>query len=133
MDFSLPPVGEGLIEVELVRWLVRPGDAVTRGQPLMEVMSDKATMEVPAPFAGVIQSTVADAGSKLQVGQHILAYAGDGEPMNPSLLTGEKGEGRESLNNRPSLPLSHRERETNGTLRPSAAPSVRHGRGHAGC
>ena len=51
MDFPLPPLGEGLIEVELIRWLVRPGDAVSRGQGLMEVMSDKAIMEVPAPFA----------------------------------------------------------------------------------
>ncbi len=49
MDFPLPPVGEGLLEVELVRWLVHPGDAVARGQGLMEVLSDKASMEVPAP------------------------------------------------------------------------------------
>ena len=40
MDFRLPPVGEGLIEVELVRWLVKPGDTVGRGQSLMEVLSD---------------------------------------------------------------------------------------------
>ena len=59
MDFPLPPVGEGLIEVELVRWLVRPGDAVSRGQGLAEVMSDKATMEVPAPFAGTISALAA--------------------------------------------------------------------------
>ncbi len=52
MDFALPPVGEGLIEVELVRWLVKPGDRVERGQSLMEVLSDKATMEVPSAFAG---------------------------------------------------------------------------------
>ena len=52
MDFPLPQMGEGLYEVELIEWKVKPGDAVTRGQGLMEVMSDKATMEVPAPFAG---------------------------------------------------------------------------------
>ena len=53
MDFPLPPLGEGLIEVELVRWLVKPGDAVGRGQPLMEVMSDKAAMEVPSALRAV--------------------------------------------------------------------------------
>src|SRR6187549_745833 len=90
MDFSLPPVGEGLIEVELVRWLVRPGDAVTRGQPLMEVMSDKATMEVPAPFAGVIQSVAAEAGTKIQVGQHILAFASEGEPVGAVKSSGRQ-------------------------------------------
>ena len=125
MDFSLPPVGEGLIEVELVRWLVRPGDAITRGQPLMEVMSDKATMEVPAPFAGVIQSIAGEAGTKVQVGQHILAYAGEGEPVNVA-SGGRKSpdsvgllENRETRVSRSPVPL-------NGSVRPTAAPSVRH-------
>src|SRR5579885_1580159 len=74
MDFSLPPVGEGQYEVELVRWLVRPGEAVQRGQPLAEVMSDKATMEVPAPFAGTVTATAAEPGTKIKVGQVILRY-----------------------------------------------------------
>ena len=80
MDFHLPPVGEGLIEVELVRWLVRPGDEVSRGQGLMEVMSDKATMEVPAPFAGTIGDLRATPGTKVQVGQTVLAFTPVGEP-----------------------------------------------------
>lgn len=79
MDFPLPPVGEGLIEVELVRWLVRPGDAVARGQGLAEVMSDKASMEVPAPFAGTITALAATPGTKVQVGQTILSYNAVGE------------------------------------------------------
>jgi len=81
MDFALPPVGEGLFEVELVRWLVRPGDAVARGQGLMEVLSDKATMEVPAPFAGGVTALSAVAGTKIQVGQVVLTYAPTGEPV----------------------------------------------------
>ena len=44
MDFALPELGEGLYEAELIRWLVEPGDTVKRGQPLLEVMTDKATM-----------------------------------------------------------------------------------------
>ena len=54
MDFQLPELGEGVYEAELVRWLVTAGDAVKRGQNLMEVMTDKATMEVPSPFAGTV-------------------------------------------------------------------------------
>src|SRR6059058_6163295 len=83
MDFSLPPVGEGLLEVELVRWLVRPGDAVVRGQVLAEVMSDKASMEVPSPFAGTITALAATPGTKVKVGQHLLSYnpVGDGVPV----------------------------------------------------
>src|SRR5215468_4059403 len=79
MDFPLPPVGEGLYEVELVRWLVRPGDAVARGQGLAEVMSDKATMEVPAPFAGTVTGLSATPGSKIKVGEVVLTYNPTGE------------------------------------------------------
>src|SRR5437773_48861 len=81
MDFHLPQLGEGLYEVELVRWLVRPGDAVVRGQGLAEVMSDKATMEVPAPFAGTIGTLSANPGTKVQVGETVLTYTPTGEPV----------------------------------------------------
>ena len=74
MDFALPPVGEGLIEVELIRWLVGGGDKVKRGQPLMEVMSDKATMEVPSAFTGTVTETLAEPGAKIQVGHPVMRY-----------------------------------------------------------
>ncbi|HJZ55297.1 MAG TPA: dihydrolipoamide acetyltransferase family protein [Gemmataceae bacterium] len=92
MDFPLPPVGEGLYEVELVRWLVRPGDAVARGQGLMEVMSDKATMEVPAPFAGTVTGLSASPGAKVQVGQVVLTYNPAGEP-NGELASADRASG----------------------------------------
>jgi pyruvate dehydrogenase E2 component (dihydrolipoamide acetyltransferase)/2-oxoisovalerate dehydrogenase E2 component (dihydrolipoyl transacylase) len=78
IEFPLPPVGEGLFEVELVRWLVQPGDEVARGQPLAELMSDKATMELPAPFAGTVTATLALPGSKVKVGEVVLRYEADG-------------------------------------------------------
>ena len=74
MDFSLPELGEGIYEAELVRWLVKPGDSVKRGQTLLEVMTDKATMEVPAPFAGRVTGLLAEAGRTVKVGQPVLAY-----------------------------------------------------------
>ncbi len=98
MDFPLPPVGEGLLEVELTRWLVRPGDAIARGQAMVEVMSDKASMEVPAPFAGTITALSAAPGTKIKVGQVILSYTpvGDGsakdKPPPPPPLPEGKGE-----------------------------------------
>lgn len=74
MDFALPPVGEGVYEVELFRWFVRPGDTVQRGQPLLEVLSDKATMEVPSPFSGKIGELRAEPGAKIKVGQALLGF-----------------------------------------------------------
>lgn len=78
MQFALPTIGEGLYEAELVRWLVTPGETVRPGQPLLEVMTDKATMEVPAPFAGTISALKAEAGGVIRVGQHLLDYTSSG-------------------------------------------------------
>src|SRR5258708_355786 len=74
MDFRLPELGAGVYEAELVSWLIKPGDAVKRGQNLMEVMTDKATMEVPSPFAGTIGELRAEQGQVLKIGQVVLTY-----------------------------------------------------------
>jgi pyruvate dehydrogenase E2 component (dihydrolipoamide acetyltransferase)/2-oxoisovalerate dehydrogenase E2 component (dihydrolipoyl transacylase) len=136
MDFPLPPVGEGLIEVELVRWLVRPGDAVGRGQGLMEVMSDKASMEVPAPFAGTISSLAATPGTKVRVGQVVLSFdpVGDGvhlpnqsalstTPRQNAPISVHSGESRSD-----AYPLSNGSQNAQGfspVRLPPAAPSIR--------
>src|SRR5436309_10479056 len=78
MDFALPELGEGVYEAEAVLWLVQPGEVVKRGQPLLEVMTDKATMEVPAPFAGKVTAVTGEPGARLKVGQTILSYQQDG-------------------------------------------------------
>jgi pyruvate dehydrogenase E2 component (dihydrolipoamide acetyltransferase)/2-oxoisovalerate dehydrogenase E2 component (dihydrolipoyl transacylase) len=74
MDFHLPQLGEGVYEAEMIRWLVTAGDAVEHGQGLMEVMTDKATMEVPAPFAGTVTELRVQPGSTIKVGDLILTY-----------------------------------------------------------
>jgi pyruvate dehydrogenase E2 component (dihydrolipoamide acetyltransferase)/2-oxoisovalerate dehydrogenase E2 component (dihydrolipoyl transacylase) len=73
-EFSLPELGEGVYEAELITWQVKPGDMVKRGQALMEVMTDKATMEVPSPFAGTIASLKAQPGQQIKVGDVILTF-----------------------------------------------------------
>src|SRR5437868_1919176 len=78
MDFHLPQLGEGVYEAETIRWLVRPGDAVRHGQGLMEVMTDKATMEVPAPFGGTVTEFCVQSGTTIKVGDHVLSYSPSG-------------------------------------------------------
>lgn len=78
MNFQLPELGEGVYEAEMSRWLVKPGDAVKPGQGLLEVLTDKATMEVPAPFAGTIDSVEVREGQNIKVGQVVLRYSGMG-------------------------------------------------------
>jgi 2-oxoisovalerate dehydrogenase E2 component (dihydrolipoyl transacylase) len=79
MDFRLPELGEGVYEAELVAWLVKPGDAVKRGQNLMEVLTDKATMEVPSPFAGTITDLRTEPGQQIKVGEVVLSYSVAGQ------------------------------------------------------
>jgi 2-oxoisovalerate dehydrogenase E2 component (dihydrolipoyl transacylase) len=74
MDFRLPELGEGVYEAEMTRWLVGVGDRVAPGNGLLEVLTDKATMEVPSPFTGVISSLRAAPGQVLKIGQVVLGY-----------------------------------------------------------
>jgi pyruvate dehydrogenase E2 component (dihydrolipoamide acetyltransferase) len=67
-EFELPDVGEGIAEGELVRWLVSVGDAVTEDQPLAEVETDKAMVEVPAPVDGTVAELRAEEGDMVPVG-----------------------------------------------------------------
>lgn len=70
--FLLPDLGEGLTEGEVVRWLVEPGDAVELDQPVAEVETAKAVVEVPCPFAGHVLALHAEPGDEVAVGQPLL-------------------------------------------------------------
>ncbi|MDE0880559.1 MAG: E3 binding domain-containing protein, partial [Sphingomonas bacterium] len=72
IEFKLPDVGEGIAEGEIVQWLVADGDTVEEHQPIVEVMTDKATVEVPAPAAGTITKLLAEAGDVVPVGDVIF-------------------------------------------------------------
>src|SRR5262249_60129057 len=80
MDFRLPEIGEGVYEAELVSWLVQPGAGVKRGQNLMEILTDKATMEVPSPFAGTVEELRAEPGQLVKVGDVVLTYTPAEQP-----------------------------------------------------
>jgi pyruvate dehydrogenase E2 component (dihydrolipoamide acetyltransferase)/2-oxoisovalerate dehydrogenase E2 component (dihydrolipoyl transacylase) len=119
MDFQVPELGEGVYEAELVAWQVKPGDTVKRGQTLMDVLTDKATMEVPSPFAGTITALSAKPGQQIKVGQAVLAYdpAGQTEPAprQPEAAPAASGNGNGAV--------AHSAAPLAATVR--AAPSVR--------
>jgi pyruvate dehydrogenase E2 component (dihydrolipoamide acetyltransferase) len=72
MEFRLPELGEGVNEGELVKWRVKVGDVVKDDQPLCEIMTDKATIEIPSPFSGVITEINAKEGEVVKVHQLML-------------------------------------------------------------
>src|SRR5206468_4875605 len=79
-DVKLPDIGEGVAEGEIVRWLVRVGDRVNEDQPLVEVMTDKASVEIPAPRAGVVAALHAEEGQVVNVGATIVTIDVDSTP-----------------------------------------------------
>ena len=76
--FRLPDVGEGIAEAEIVEWHVAVGDHVDEEQPLVDVMTDKATVEITSPVAGVIVERGAEEGQELAVGEALVVLETEG-------------------------------------------------------
>ncbi|MBA4695059.1 MAG: 2-oxo acid dehydrogenase subunit E2 [Candidatus Poseidoniales archaeon] len=83
--FKLPDIGEGVVEGEVVEWMVSVGDTVKEDDPILSVMTDKATVEIPSPTDGVVKSLVGEPGTILAVGQVCIEFETDGEgsPAEP--------------------------------------------------
>ena len=77
--FKLPDIGEGVVEGEVVEWMVSVGDSVKEDDPILSVMTDKATVEIPSPTDGVVKSIVGEPGTILAVGQVCIEFETDGE------------------------------------------------------
>jgi pyruvate dehydrogenase E2 component (dihydrolipoamide acetyltransferase) len=77
-EVKLPDIGEGVAEGEIVRWLVQPGEVVKEDQPLVEVMTDKATVDIPSPRKGVVAALHAREGQVVNVGATIITIEVEG-------------------------------------------------------
>jgi 2-oxoisovalerate dehydrogenase E2 component (dihydrolipoyl transacylase) len=126
MEFRLPELGEGVYEAELVSWLVRVGDTVRRGQDLMEVLTDKATMEVPAPFAGTIISLDAEPGNNVKVGDVVLSYSTSQEMAPVSAAATANGRGVLPKKEPVAVAPASQHAGNGARLQVLAAPSVRY-------
>jgi pyruvate/2-oxoglutarate dehydrogenase complex dihydrolipoamide acyltransferase (E2) component len=77
-SFKLPDLGEGLTEGEVARWLVAEGDSVAEDQPLVEIQTDKTTVEIPSPAAGTVQQIFVAEGEVVPVGTVLVVIGFDG-------------------------------------------------------
>ena len=83
-EFKLPDIGEGISEVELLRWYVQEGDIVQEDQNLAEIETDKAVADLPSPYAGVIQRLHHQPGERIAVGSVLVSFAEEEKrPMAP--------------------------------------------------
>ncbi|TMB31934.1 MAG: 2-oxo acid dehydrogenase subunit E2 [Deltaproteobacteria bacterium] len=83
-EFKLPDIGEGVVEGEIVKWLVQPGDQIVEDQPLLEVMTDKATVVIPSPRRGKVVETVGKEGEVTKVHSTLVVLEVEGgAPAEP--------------------------------------------------
>ena len=87
-EFKLPDVGEGLHEGEVVKWHVQEGDEIQENQPMVDVLTDKATVEIPSPKKGKVLKLLAQPGQIILVGQGLILIAVEGreEDGGPEVL-----------------------------------------------
>ncbi|MGB3817080.1 biotin/lipoyl-containing protein, partial [Achromobacter pulmonis] len=76
---KMPDIGEGIAEVELVGWHVKVGDTVAEDQPLADVMTDKATVEIPSPVVGRVVALGGEVGQVMAVGGELIRLEVEGE------------------------------------------------------
>ncbi len=122
-EFRLPDIGEGVVEGEIVKWHVRPGQSVKEDDPLVEVMTDKATVMIPSPKKGKILETRGDEGGIVKVGAVLLTLdTGDG-----AATAAEKSEKKEAPKAEPqqkqSAPATSQSESSKG--RALATPALR--------
>ncbi|HEX9340650.1 MAG TPA: dihydrolipoamide acetyltransferase family protein [Thermoplasmata archaeon] len=83
-EFKLPDIGEGVHEGEVVKWFVKEGDAVKENDPIVEVMTDKVTVQIPSPVTGKILQLRAKEGEVVRVGATLVVFGEAGEAVPAS-------------------------------------------------
>jgi pyruvate dehydrogenase E2 component (dihydrolipoamide acetyltransferase) len=82
-EFKLPDLGEGLTEGEIARWLVEEGQEIAEDEPLVEIATDKTTVEIPSPAGGTVSRILVPEGEVVPVGTVLVVIGGDGSTPQP--------------------------------------------------
>jgi 2-oxoisovalerate dehydrogenase E2 component (dihydrolipoyl transacylase) len=119
-EFPLPDLGEGLTSAEIVRWLVEVGDVIQVDQPVAEVETAKAVVEVPCPYAGVVTSRFGEAGTEVPVGAALVTVAVASAPDEPA---GGSGSGNVLVGYGTTEPSTTRRRRVGAAAAPAPVPA----------
>jgi pyruvate dehydrogenase E2 component (dihydrolipoamide acetyltransferase) len=95
-DFLLPDLGEGLTEAEIRQVLVREGEVVREDAPLLEVETDKATVEIPSPMGGRVEKIHVRPGQTVKVGQVLVSFGDGAAPTEPRTVVADSGRARQA-------------------------------------
>jgi pyruvate/2-oxoglutarate dehydrogenase complex dihydrolipoamide acyltransferase (E2) component len=137
MEFLLPDLGEGVQEGEITRWLVQAGETIREDQPLLEVMTDKVTAEIPSPVDGTVLDLLQPEGAVIPVGTPLIRIqerhevetrgrnGGSAVEAAPGSRLPAPSKGDGSSRGERRTPASVRSREADGPLPPGAQPPAR--------
>jgi pyruvate/2-oxoglutarate dehydrogenase complex dihydrolipoamide acyltransferase (E2) component len=103
-EFKLPDLGEGLTEGEIGRWLVEVGQEIAEDDPLVEIATDKTTVEIPSPAAGVVAEILAQEGDIVPVGTVIVVIGENGAPLPSNRLLQGEEQAASPAEQRPAVP-----------------------------
>ncbi len=124
-EFKLPDLGEGLTEGEVARWLVAEGQEVAEDEPLVEIQTDKTTVEIPSPAAGVVSQILVEEGRVVPVGTVLVVIGGDGGRPAPPLPSDELARGAEKVRATPLVKRLARELGVDLASLPGTGPQGR--------
>ncbi len=119
--FKLPDIGEGVTEGEIVKWHVKPGDSIAVDQEMVEIMTDKVTVQIPSPVEGTVSSLLFDEGQVVQVGSVLIEIQTSGEPVE---IEESPEPSVELVEEKEEAPVSHEDVELPSGL-VLASPAVR--------
>lgn len=123
-EFKLPDIGEGVVEGEIVKWLVKEGDQVSEDQPLVEVMTDKATVTIPSPKAGRVTKTWGNEGDLAKVHHPLVTLELEGGAATKAPAAAPAKTDPAGRSTGPSAQVSVASPGGNGTAAPLAAAST---------
>lgn len=92
-EFKLPDIGEGVAEGEVLKWMVKEGDKINEDQPLVEVMTDKVNVQIPAPRSGIVARIMVKEGDVAKVGQTIIVINTEGVAGPTTAPSAPQGQG----------------------------------------
>ena len=111
VEFKLPDIGEGIAEAEIVAWHVSVGDMVTEDQPLADMMTDKATVEMESPTAGRVVEVAGQVGDQIAIGSVLVVFETEAAAGQSPRSSGAETRGAEPNAERPSFSLGTNEEE----------------------
>src|SRR3954469_24547038 len=121
-DIRVPTLGESVTEATVGKWFKNPGDAVAADEPLVELETDKVTLEVPAPAAGTLGEIAVKQGETVAVGA-ILGQIKDGAGAAPKSVAGGTGTARPDTKTSTTMPINAADEEPRQRTTPKPEPA----------